>query len=211
MRSICWKRDRQRTGLQDQREVLRLTDRAAVPRSISAFGPGMPSGLLLEVDVRRRLELAVEHDREVLGVVQVVALLARRGRTSSDRAAPLPRDLLELARAVVRELQRHDRPAALAEVGARAREHEVAARSSPARCSVRAVRVVVHQVVVGAGRRHDARAEAARRGLAAHDHACAPAPSAPVSFGGTLPPYGLSSSSSCSQARRRASAWSRSS
>ena len=39
---------RQRTGLEDQREVFRLLDRAAVPRSISAFGPAMPFGFCLK-------------------------------------------------------------------------------------------------------------------------------------------------------------------
>ena len=98
------------------------------PRSISAFGPGMPSGFVLEVDVRRRLELAVEHDREVLRVVLVVALAARSTwKRQLAAVGLLARDLLELVGAVVRELQRARRAAGLPEVGARAREHEVAA------------------------------------------------------------------------------------
>ena len=57
---------RQRTGLEDQREVLRLLDRAALAEVDLGVRAGDAVGVALEVDVRRRLELAVEHDREVL-------------------------------------------------------------------------------------------------------------------------------------------------
>src|SRR6478609_776009 len=84
--------DRERTGLQDERKVLRLLEAAA----------------LAEVDLGVRARDAVRV------VLQLAALRL------------FTRDLLELARAVVRELEEHDRLARLAEVRARPREDEVA-------------------------------------------------------------------------------------
>ena len=183
VRSICWNVTGSAPVWRIEREVLRLTDRAAVAEVDLGVRAGDPVRVALEVDVRRRLELPVEHDREVLDVVEVVALLPAEIELRLTALRLFARDLLELVRAVVRELQCHDRPAALAEVGAGAREHEVAA--GHLRHGVpRAVRVEVHQVVVRAGRRHGARTEAPRRGLAAHHDACAPEPSGPDSSAG---------------------------
>ena len=161
-------RHRQRTGLEDEREVLRLADRAALAEVDLGVRAGDAVRVALEVDVRRRLELPVEHDREVLGVVEVVALLPGEIELRLAALRLVARDLLELVGAVVRELQRHDRAAALAEVGARAGEHEVAAGHLRNRVA-RAVREELHQVVVGPARRDHARAEAAA-GLQAADH-----------------------------------------
>src|SRR4029079_15157721 len=106
---------RQRTGLQDECEALRLTHRAAHTEVDLRVRAGDAVRVLLEVDVRRRLELAVEDDREVLGVVLVVALATRGVEADLASRRLLLRDFLELVRAVPGELEEHDRVPELAE------------------------------------------------------------------------------------------------
>jgi hypothetical protein len=55
----------QRAGLQHEREVLRLADRE-VTGDLRAVVPADAVRVLLPVDRGPRLDLAVEHDREVL-------------------------------------------------------------------------------------------------------------------------------------------------
>ena len=125
---------------------------------IWARPPPMPlrEAVVREVDLRERLDLAVEDDREVLRLLPELA------------ADPLVAgDLLELVRARAGELHRHDRLVAAArarvEVRASARELQVLAGH------LRDVRrVVLEEVVVGAVRR-DTRAS----GAGAHDCALA--------------------------------------
>src|SRR5206468_5238333 len=95
--------DRQGTGLEHEREILRLPDRAALAEVDLGVRPRDAVRVALEVDVRRRLELLVEDDREVLDVVEVVALPARRGIGDVAGLGLGLRDLLELLRAVARE------------------------------------------------------------------------------------------------------------
>src|SRR6185437_11937986 len=58
-------RERQRTGLEDERQVLGLLERPVVEVDLGVVALDAV-GELLEVDVRRRLELTVEDDREML-------------------------------------------------------------------------------------------------------------------------------------------------
>ena len=137
--------DRERARLEDERDVLRLLERVEALDLRAPAADAAGQARVGEVDLRERLDLAVEDDREVL---RLPAQLA---------ADPLvARDLLELVRARVRELHGHDRPARAArarvEVRARARELEILARH------LRDVRrVVLEEVVVRAVGR-DARA-----------------------------------------------------
>ena len=89
-----------------------------------------PARVLLEVDRRPRLDLAVEHDREVLQVVLGVALAAA-DRVEEQPAAlrHVARDALERLGALVREVHQDDRLAGRrVEVLPRAVEVQVAPR-----------------------------------------------------------------------------------
>src|SRR5207253_7996164 len=112
---------------QHECEVLRLLEAAALSEVDLGVRAGNAVRIALEVDVGRRLQLPVQHDREMLRVVEVVALLARLGELQRSALCLLTRDLLELAGAVARELEQHDRLVSRAEVRARPREAEVAA------------------------------------------------------------------------------------
>ena len=144
--------DRQRTGLEHEREILRLLD-VADPRDLGVARDAAGERAVGVVDLRPRANLAVEHDREVL-------------RRVAELAAHVlgARDLLEAVAALVRELERHDRLVGRrVEVLARAGELQVGAGH------LRHVRrVVLEEVVRVAGGRSDARAH---DGLhAARDH-----------------------------------------
>ena len=76
--------DGQGAGLEDEREVLRLTD-VADARDLGAVRAGDAAGILLPVDRRPRLDLPVEHDREVL---RRSADPVRSCSTAACRAAP---------------------------------------------------------------------------------------------------------------------------
>src|SRR5262249_388004 len=157
--------DGERTGLQDERKVLGLLERAALPEVDLGVRAGDAVRVLLEVDRRRRADLAVEDDREVLEVVLRVALPAGEVEARLSALRLLPRDLVELVGAVIRELERDDRAAGLPEVGARAREDEVATRHL--RDGVLLVRrVELREVVVRPARCRRGRTETARRGCA---------------------------------------------
>src|SRR5262249_33742799 len=95
--------DRQRTRLEHERDVLRLLQRVEALDLRAAAADAARETRVREVDLREGLDLAVEHDREVLRLLLQLA------------ADPLvARDLLELVRALARELHGHDRPAAAA-------------------------------------------------------------------------------------------------
>ena len=85
MRSAVVNVDRQRTGLQHERELLRVAERAAAHVDLRAVVAGDAVRVLLEVDVRHRLDLVVEHDREVLRAALDVLLAA--GALTGERAA----------------------------------------------------------------------------------------------------------------------------
>ena len=69
VRSICVELDRQRAGLEHEREVLRLARRADARDLARRPGDAVRERLVGVVDLRERLDLAVEDDREVLRVV----------------------------------------------------------------------------------------------------------------------------------------------
>ena len=125
-------RDGQGAGLEHERQVLRLLQ-VADARDLRAVRAADPVRVLLPVDRRPRLDLAVEDDREVLGDLLAAAEESRaacRGRRSSRVISP------NLSAPVARELHQHDRLAGgRVEVRPRARELEVVAASSPARPS----------------------------------------------------------------------------
>src|SRR4029079_19126608 len=100
------------------RQVLRLLEAPALPEVDLGVRPRDAVGVALEVDVGRRLELLVEDDGEVLRVGEVVALPARAVELQLPALRLLARDPLELARAVVRELEQHHRLARLGASGA---------------------------------------------------------------------------------------------
>ena len=123
--------DRQRTGLEHEREILRLLD-VADPRDLGVARDAAGERAVGVVDLRPRANLAVEHDREVL-------------RRVAELAAHVlgARDLLEAVAALVRELERHDRLVGRrVEVLARAGELQVGTRH------LRHVRRVVLEEVV---------------------------------------------------------------
>src|SRR5262249_11737096 len=99
---------RQRTGLQDEGEILRLLERAALTEVDLGVRAGDAVRVLLEVDRRRRPDLTVEHDREVLVVVPRIALAAGEVEARLPALRLLARDLVELVGSVVRELERDD-------------------------------------------------------------------------------------------------------
>ena len=101
--------DRERTRLQDERQVLRLAH-VGETRDLRAVRARDAARVLLEVDRRPRLDLAVEHDREVLEEVAVVALAAAdRVEEEPPALRDVARDLLERVRAVVGEVHQDDR------------------------------------------------------------------------------------------------------
>ena len=115
---------------------------SAVELAASAFGsviwalPAMPCerSRVRVVDVRRLLELAVEHDRVMAGIrgdrVLVVRVqLAGLARVDPATVVLVLGDPLELVRAMARELERHDRRAGVrVDIGGDARLDEVLAR-----------------------------------------------------------------------------------
>ncbi len=112
--------DRQGTALQHDREVLRLVDRADAG-DLSAVRAADPVRVLLPVDRRPRLDLAVEDDREVLR-----HRLAEQVRLGAPTAGDIAGDAAEDVGALVRERHRHDRLAGLGvEVLARARQAQL--------------------------------------------------------------------------------------
>ncbi len=141
--------DGQGTALEDEREVLRLFERADAG-DLSAIRAADPVRVLLEVDRRPRLDLAVEHDREVLERVGRIALAAGDVVAGAATVGLAVGDLAELVAALVGELHRHDRLARRGvEVLAGAGQLEVGAGhlgDDLARVGV--VRVVVEEVVV---------------------------------------------------------------
>src|SRR5207244_12940661 len=136
---------RQRARLEDEPQVLRLLRaREAGDARAAAADPARERGVV-GVDLRERLDLVVEDDREVLR--RPVALAAR----------PLGGgDLLEDLPAVTREVHQHLRLARVGiDVGAWARELQVVARElrNPGGLVVR------EQVPPGPGGRHVGRAD----------------------------------------------------
>ncbi len=98
--------DRQRAGLQHDRDALGLAHRADAG-DLGARVTRDAVRVLGEVDQRERLELAVEDDREVLEVVRGIGA----GRELRERLAAVRERLgdgLELLLAGARELHRHD-------------------------------------------------------------------------------------------------------
>ena len=100
----------------------------------------------MEVDVRRRLDLAVEDDREVL---EEVLAVAEEARPRSAALGLLARDRVEDLRALLRELHGHDRLVRVGvEVLPRARELQLV----PGHLGDAGIEVVLEEVEVG---RHD--------------------------------------------------------
>ena len=97
--------DGQRTRLEHEREVLGLLEAAALAEVDLGVPARDPIRVALEVDVWRRLELAVEHDREVLREVGGSPCWPAWVYFSAAALGLLLRDLLELAGAVARELK----------------------------------------------------------------------------------------------------------
>ena len=97
--------DGQGAGLEHERQVLRLAD-VADAGDLGAVRAGDPARILLPVDRRPRLDLAVEHDREVL--IDLLALADRVGEQLAALRLPAG-DLGELLGPLLRELHRHDR------------------------------------------------------------------------------------------------------
>jgi hypothetical protein len=101
-------RDWEGAGLQDEREVPPLVQ-VADARDLRSARAADPVRVLVPVDRRPRLDLAVEHDREVL---ERLLLGDAAAGEVPDRLAAVGlgvRDRAELVRAVVRELHQHDR------------------------------------------------------------------------------------------------------
>ena len=129
-------RDGQGTGLEDEREILRVP-RLADVLDLRAAGDAVRESPVRVVDLRPRLHLAVEDDREVL--------------RDAAEAPPLPesaRDVLEQVRPLAGERDPDDRLAELVEVLLRSRRLDVrAGHLRNGRCRVR---VVLEEVVVRA-------------------------------------------------------------
>ena len=162
--------DRQRARLEHERQVLRLPD-ALDARDPGAVDRVDPARVLLEVDRRERLDVAVEDDREVLVVVGRVG--ARRLAEPRVLGAPAHRlrlrDLAELLAPVAGEREQHLGLArGRVDVLLRAGELQVAARHLGDR--PRPCRVVLEQVVVDARRRRLVHARADDRARPARDH-----------------------------------------
>ena len=100
--------DRQCTGLQDERELFRIAETAPAHVDLSAAVTGDSVRVAHEVDVRDRLDLAVEHDREVLGASAHGCGVALP--LTCDRAAIglSPGNRVKDLLALVRELHQHD-------------------------------------------------------------------------------------------------------
>src|ERR671934_189933 len=98
MKSICSRLegDGERTRLQHEREFLRLAERAALSElDLRAVVPGDAVRVAHEVDVRHRLDLPVEHDREVLRTVQHRLLVALTGTGERTALGLTPCDRVE--------------------------------------------------------------------------------------------------------------------
>ena len=98
-------RDGQRTRLKHECEVLRLPEIADVLDLRRAAADAVRERAVRRIDLRPRLDLAVEDDREVLGDAAEVAALPEP-----------PCDVLEAVLTLPRERHRHDRLAELVEV-----------------------------------------------------------------------------------------------
>ena len=146
VRSTCVEGDRERTGLQHERQVLRLAEVADVLDLRRAAADAVGEGALRRVDLRPGPDLAVEHDGEVLRDAAEVAALPQP-----------PRDVLEAVLPLARELHADDRLAELVEVVAGARRLEVATRHLGNRV-LGVVRLIAEEVVRRLAWRHVARA-----------------------------------------------------
>ena len=129
--------ERQRADLQQPREVLRGLDREAA-RDLGALRAVDAVGVLAEVDVRRRDQLVVEPDREVVRRPDRVLQPAVERRVVGAALGDLARRLGERAAALVGELHRDDRRAAAAVLevllrvlDVRAAEHRVVEHHPP--------------------------------------------------------------------------------
>ena len=160
---------REGARLEHEREVLRLPDRPDAG-DLGAVRARDAVRVVAEADRRSGLDLAVEDDRELLGVL--VLLAARATGRLPPRPAALgerSRHRLELLRTPVREIHEHDRLAVLGalrpDVLPGALEVEVGPRHLRDRGALRSrMRVVLEEVVVGLRRRADVRAERRVRG-----------------------------------------------
>ena len=148
---------RERPGLEDEREVLRLAERADAG-DLGVAADAVRERAVRVVDLRPRFDLAVEHDREVLRrLLQSAALVETLG------------DPLELLAPGSREVHEDDGALARVEVGARSGEHQIGARQLRNRlCLV--LRVVLEEVPAGRRRRPRAARADARVGSARDDH-----------------------------------------
>jgi len=129
--------------------LLRLAQAAALSHvDLGAVVAGDAVRIADEVDVRHRLDLAIEHDREVLRAA-LNRLSVSGARTGKRAALSLtPGDLVEDLLALVRELHQHDRPARLRiDVRAGAVELEILARHLGDRVVWELLLVVVLQQV----------------------------------------------------------------
>ena len=163
--------DRQRTGLEHEREAFGLAEPTPSAHvDLSAGVTGDAVRVAYEVDVRHRLDLPVEHDREVLRAVlygSAVALPLADERTAFGFAA---RDRVEDLLALAGELHRHDGPALRVDVRARARKLQLT--SGHLRDRVARVVAVLQQVEACLRRQRLAVGgqTVAGRGFAADDH-----------------------------------------
>ena len=80
--------ERQGAGLEDEREVLRLAELADV-RDLAAAADPVRERRVGVVDLRERLDVAVEHDREVLRRLPEPAALVQPARDPLELVAPL--------------------------------------------------------------------------------------------------------------------------
>ena len=151
--------DRQRAGLEDERQVLRLGDRVEPGDLRVAAGDPVHEVGIGEVDDRVRTDLVVEDDREALGERAGLLAIGDSGQRRLLRAAlgELAGDVVELVPALVRELEEDNRLAVLAEVLTRPTGVQVLAGELRHRVLL-VVRPVLEEVVPGAVRRDAARA-----------------------------------------------------
>ena len=117
--------DRQGARLEHERDVLRLLQRVEALDLRASAADSARQARVGEVDLRERLDLAVEDDREVL---RLLAQLPANPLVAGDA--------LEGVGAGIRELHRHDGAPARAWAGVEVRPCPESFRSSPVICGM---------------------------------------------------------------------------